>query len=118
MKTLTREFRGAAAAKILWTAERVKRLRGHRTQETFGRLIGVPKNTVWRWEAGYSRPDTKRSQKLSRLAKAEKFQMDWKLAGSMELLGDIEEGSRLLAKFLGFSSFRMAEKKEWNFGSI
>jgi len=81
---------------IQWTAERVKKLRGKRTQEEFGRLIRVPKNTVWRWEAGYAKPDAERAERLSRLAKKEKFLQDWKLEGSAELLGDLEEGSKIL----------------------
>ena len=89
-----------------WTAEKVKRLRGQRTQAQFGKLIGVPKNTVWRWEAGYARPDAKRSQRLSRLAKNERYQRDWELAGSAVLLDDLEEGSRLLAKMFGFKPLR------------
>jgi transcriptional regulator with XRE-family HTH domain len=83
-----------------WTSERVKRLRGRRTLEQFGRLLRVPKNTVWRWEAGYASPDNERSRRLSRLAKKERFLQDWKLAGSATLLGDLEEGSAHLAKHL------------------
>jgi len=85
-----------------WTAERVKRLRGKRTQLEFGALIRVPKNTVWRWEAGYSRPDAERCRRLSEIARKERFRPDWKLAGSATLLGDLEEGSRHLARHLKF----------------
>jgi hypothetical protein len=60
----------------------------------------VPKNTVWRWEAGYAKPDGERSKRLSRLAEKEGFLRDWKLAGSADLLGDIEEGSKHLARHL------------------
>src|SRR5881409_4402854 len=81
---------------VQWTAERVKKLRAKRTQEEFGKLIRVPKNTVWRWEAGYAKPDAERAERLSRLAKKEKFLQDWKLQGSAELLGDLEEGSKIL----------------------
>jgi transcriptional regulator with XRE-family HTH domain len=91
-----------------WTAERVRRLRGQRTQEQFGRLIGVPKDTVWRWEAGYARPDAKRSRKLYQLAESENFQKDWKLEGSATLLGDLEEGSKYLRKLLKPSLGRIA----------
>ena len=101
----------ALATAYSWTAAKVKRLRGRRTQEQFGKLIGVPKNTVWRWETGYSRPDARRSQKLSRLANVERFQQNWKIEGSETLLGDLEEGSRQLAKLFKFSPFRIAAKK-------
>ncbi len=56
-------------ASMEWTSQRVRRLRGKRTQAEFGQLIGVPKNTIWRWEAGYARPDAERAARLSRLAK-------------------------------------------------
>lgn len=83
-----------------WTPSRVKHLRGQRTLEEFGQLLSVPKNTVWRWEAGYARPDPVRQKRLSRLATKEGFLQDWKLAGSAVLLGDLEEGSKHLAKHL------------------
>ena len=89
-----------------WTPEKIKRLRGRRTQAEFGRLVGVPKNTVWRWEAGRARPDARRSQRLSHLVQTERFQTDWKLAGSATLVGDLEEGSRLIAKMFGFKRLR------------
>src|SRR5437867_12974201 len=79
-----------------WTAERVKRLRGKRTQAEFGQLIQVPKNTIWRWVAGYVKPDSERAARLSRLARKERFLQNWKLAGSAELLGDLEDGSQIL----------------------
>ncbi len=92
-----------------WTPERVKRLRGQRTLEEFGQLLSVPKNTVWRWEAGYTRPNPERARRLSKLAKKEKFLHDWKLAGSAILLGDLEEGSKHLAKHLKPSLARSSE---------
>ena len=85
---------------VTWTAVRVRQLRGQRTLVEFGSLIRVPKNTVWRWEAGYAKPDSERAKRLSKLAQKEGFLADWKLAGSAELFGDIEEGSRHLARHL------------------
>jgi|SRR6266566_6418329 len=111
MKVVGKEFRPVVTAENPWTAERVKRLRGKRTQEQFGKLVGVPKNTVWRWEAGYSRPDAKRSRRLARLAKMESFKRGWKLEGSAALLGDLEEGSREIAKLFKFSPIRLARTK-------
>ena len=108
---MTKETQLASATAYSWTAEKVTRLRGRRTQEQFGKLIGVPKNTVWRWETGNSRPDPKRSQKLSRLADTERFQQNWRIEGSAELLGDLEEGSKHLARLFKFSPFRIAVKK-------
>ncbi len=92
-----------------WTPSRVKHLRGQRTLEEFGQLLSVPKNTVWRWEAGYARPDSERAKRLSRLATKEKFLQDWNIAGSAVLLGDLEEGSKHLAKHLKPGLARSAE---------
>ena len=83
-----------------WTPDRVRNLRGQRTLMEFGALLGVPKNTVWRWEAGYAEPDSERSKRLSRLARKEGFLADWKITGSAELLGDLEEGSQHLSRHL------------------
>jgi len=91
-----------------WTPDKIKRLRGRRTQTEFGRLVGVPKNTVWRWEAGRAHPDARRSESLSRLVKAERFRTNWKVSGSVTLTGDLEEGSRLIAKMFGFKPIRRA----------
>lgn len=83
-----------------WTPVRVKQLRGKRTLEEFGSLLRVPKNTVWRWEAGYAKPDAARAGRLDRLAQKEKFQKGWKLSGTATLLGDLEEGSRHISRHL------------------
>ena len=95
-----------------WTPEKIRRLRGQRTQEEFGRVIRVPKNTVWRWEAGYAEPDSERARRLSLLAKRERFLQDWTLAGSAVLLGDIEEGSRHLSKHFRISPGSIGAKWE------
>ena len=95
-----------------WTPDRIKRLRGRRTQEAFGKLIRVPKNTVWRWEAGYARPDAERLRRLSTLAVKERARPDWKLAGSAVLLGDLEDGSGRMARLLAPSLRRSARQLE------
>ena len=81
-----------------WTPDQIKRLRGKRTQEEFGKAIRVPKNTVWRWESGYAKPGANRSLRLSQLAEKERRLQNWKVVGSVEILGDIEEGSRRIAE--------------------
>jgi transcriptional regulator with XRE-family HTH domain len=73
-----------------WTPRLIKRLRGKRTLAEFGALLGAPKNTVWRWEAGKSRPDVAYSKRLSGLARRERFLREWRLVGSMALVGDLE----------------------------
>jgi transcriptional regulator with XRE-family HTH domain len=83
---------------ITWTAQLIKMLRGKRTLAEFGELVGAPKNTVWRWEAGYTKPDGEHSKRLSELAEEECFLDDWRLAGSAEIVGDIEEGSHQAAE--------------------
>lgn len=82
---------------IVWTPSLIKQLRGKRTQAEFGALLGVPKNTVWRWEAGRAAPDGEHARSLSKCAESEYFIENWKLAGSMTLLGDIEEASRQIS---------------------
>ena len=76
----------------------IRRLRGKRTQADFGVLVGAPKNTVWRWEAGRSRPDVVHSTRLAALAEQEFFLQDWKLLGSMTLVGDLERAKSDVSK--------------------
>jgi transcriptional regulator with XRE-family HTH domain len=90
-----------------WTPEKIRRLRGRRTQEDFGKMLRVPKNTVWRWEAGYARPDAERSRRLERVAKKERVVEGWKVSGSAILLGDLEEGSRHLVSHFKISPRRI-----------
>ena len=96
-----------------WTPHLIKRLRGKRTQAEFGTLLGAPKNTVWRWEAGQARPDARYAARLSELARREHFLTDWQLAGSMTLLGDLESAkadiARLFHTSLERTSCQLAE---------
>jgi transcriptional regulator with XRE-family HTH domain len=77
-----------------WTPALIKRLRGKRTQEQFAQLIGAPKNTVWRWEAGHAAPAPAYAKKLSQIAAKERFLSDWQPVGSITWVGDLEAGSR------------------------
>lgn len=45
---------------IVWTKERIVALRSalNMTQEAFAAAVGVPQETVSRWEAGHARPET------------------------------------------------------------
>ena len=81
-----------------WTPALIRMLRGKRSQAAFGELIGVPKNTVWRWETGSVRPDPANANKLSALARREGFLKDWQLAGSMVLVGDLEMASNRIGE--------------------
>ena len=83
-----------AEAGIRWTPSLIKRLRGKRSQSELGDFLGVPKNTVWRWEVGRALPDREHAKALSRLAAQQGFLKDWKLVGSMKLLGSLERGSK------------------------
>ena len=80
-----------------WTPYLIKRLRGKRTQTEFGALLGAPKNTVWRWEAGQARPDAGYTVRLTALAEREHFLCDWQLVGSMRLRGDLESAKADIA---------------------
>src|SRR5438093_6856491 len=84
-----------------WTPALVKHLRGKRTQEEFAQLLGAPKNTVWRWEAGQAVPAAAYAKKLSQLAAREGFLQDWQPVGSIAWVGDLEAGAREIA--LAFS---------------
>jgi DNA-binding XRE family transcriptional regulator len=85
---------------IFWSPALIKKLRGKRTQQDFGSLLGVPKNTVWRWEVGQVRPTGGNAKRLSELADQEHFLRDWKLRGSIEVLGDLEKASTELKKIV------------------
>ena len=80
-----------------WTPGLIKGLRGKRSQAEFGALVGVAKNTVWRWEAGYAAPDAAASGRLARLAEREDFLDDWHLVGSITRIGNLEAGSRRIS---------------------
>ena len=93
-----------------WTPHLIKRLRGKRTQAEFGALLGAPKNTVWRWEAGQVHPDTRYAARLSALAVREHFLTDWQLVGSMTLLGDLESAKADIAKLFRMSLERTSRQ--------
>jgi transcriptional regulator with XRE-family HTH domain len=76
-----------------WTPRLIKQLRGKRTLSDFGELLGTSKSTVWRWEAGEVRPDAANAGRLSELAEREGFLEEWKLVGSMTLVGDVESAN-------------------------
>ena len=93
-------------AALCWTPYLLKRLRGKRTQAAFGALLGVSKDTVWRWEAGQTCPTAPYATRLSALAACEHFLTDWQLVGSMTLLGDLESAKTDIAAL-----FRTALKR-------
>jgi transcriptional regulator with XRE-family HTH domain len=101
---------GAPTKAFTWTPTIIKRLRGKRTQSEFGTLIGVPKNTVWRWEAGRAVPDAEHASRLSNLAENERFLEDWRLEGSLKFLGDIEEDSKRLLRLFSKCILRTARQ--------
>ncbi len=81
-----------------WTSTLIRMLRGKRTQTDFGKLIGAPKNTVWRWEAGLTAPHPIYVARLNELAEAEHFLVDWQLVGSViEVANNLDSGSRQIA---------------------
>ncbi len=100
----------ATTKEIRWTPRLIKRLRGNRTLAEFGSLLGAPKNTVWRWEAGKAEPAETYVERLSRLAERERFLEDWKLAGSMILLGDLESAKAEIAALFRQSLERTARQ--------
>jgi hypothetical protein len=105
-KTTAREQKQA----LDWTPHLIKLLRGKRTQAEFGTLLGAPKNTVWRWEAGQARPEARYAARLSALAEREHFLTDWQLVGSMTLLGDLESAKADIAKLFRMSLERTSRQ--------
>ena len=95
---------------LRWTPHLIKRLRGKRTQAEFSALLGAPKNTVWRWEAGQAHPEARYAARLSELAECEHFLTDWQLVGSMTLLGDLESAKVDIAKLFRTSLERMSRQ--------
>ena len=93
-----------------WTPRLIKRLRGKRALTEFGALLNAPKNTVWRWEAGKSEPDDAYAARLSDIAERERFLEDWKLVGSMTLVGDLEGAKAEIAKLFRQSLERTASQ--------
>jgi len=93
-----------------WTPRLVKQLRGKRTLADFGALIGAPKNTVWRWEAGHAQPDATYSERLSELAERDHFLKNWTLAGSMQLIGDLESAKAEIAELFRTSIERTSRQ--------
>jgi len=79
-----------AKKEIRWTPRLVRELRGERSLVDFAASIGAEKNTVAGWEVGKAQPDETYCERLSDLAEREEFLKDWKLAGSMRLLDDLD----------------------------
>ena len=94
---------------LTWNPSLIRQLRGKRTQSEFGALLGVPKNTVWRWESGQVKPAGESAGLLSALAEKEHFLSGWNLRGSLEIVGGIEEGSKLIRKMVKKSLLRSAK---------
>lgn len=103
---MVKQMSGAIEKETGWTPRLIKQLRGKRSLAGFGALLGAPKNTVWRWEAGQARPDRIYSERLSNLAERERFLKDWKLAGSMTLIGDLESAKNEIARLFRKSAER------------
>ena len=80
-----------------WTPALIRHLRGKRTQEEFAQKLGAPKNTVWRWEAGYTFPAPAYAKKLSAIAAQEGFLSDWKAVGSVVWVADLDAGAKEIA---------------------
>ena len=95
---------------LAWTPHLIKRLRGKRTQAAFGALLGAPKNTVWRWEAGQAHPEAQYAARLSELAEREHFLTDWQLVGSMTLLDDLESAKADIARLFRTSLERTSRQ--------
>src|SRR5437660_9897441 len=85
---------------LRWSPRLIRDLRGKRSQAKFGALLGVAKNTVWRWEAGYAEPEAAAVARLTGLAERENFLADWHLVGSIPRIGHPEDESRRIAEMI------------------
>ncbi len=85
---------------IHWTSGLIRDLRGKRSQAEFAQLVGVAKNTVWRWESGYAEPDLACQARLTEIAAQEDFLAGWQLVGSITRIGNLEKGSGQIAKMI------------------
>jgi len=107
---MVKEMNSITKKEMRWTPRLVKKLRGKRTLADFGALIGAPKNTVWRWEVGQAQPDATYAERLAELAEREHFLKNWKLAGSMTLIGDLETAKAEIAELFRASIERTARR--------
>jgi transcriptional regulator with XRE-family HTH domain len=82
--------------RVRWAPTDLKGLRGKRSLQEFGDVLGVTKNTVWRWEAGRVTPDVAQMKKLNELAAKQGYWDQWQLKGSATLVGNLEEASAKL----------------------
>lgn len=96
--------------RVRWTPRSIKRLRGKRTLTEFGAMLGAPRNTIWRWEAGKSQPGKTYAERLSELAGRERFFVEWSLAGSMTMLGDLGSAKAEIAAMFRHSIERSARQ--------
>ena len=87
---MVKEMTSVTKKKTRWTPRLVKQLRAKRSLADFAALIGASKNSVRRWEVGQAQPDATHAERLSELAVHENFLKDWKLVGSMTLIGGLE----------------------------
>ena len=62
------------------------------------------------WEVGCAVPDREHAKALSRLAAQMEFLKDWKLVGSMKLLGSLEHGSKEISAKVMKSLLRSANE--------
>ena len=93
---------------VRWTPALIKRLRGKRSLSEFATLLDAPKNTVWRWESGRTRPDAPHARRLRELAEAERFCEDWELVGSIALVNDLDGADAEIAALFRASIGRTA----------
>lgn len=72
--------------------------------------MGTTEEVVAGWEAGKPVADETNCEQLSPLAEREHFPEDWKLAGSMTLLDDLENAKAEIDDLFGKSIERTARQ--------
>jgi transcriptional regulator with XRE-family HTH domain len=100
----------AEQTQFYWTPALIKDLRGNRSLFEFAARLGVTKNTVWRWEAGYVKPDAASREKLDEVAASEQFLADWRVVGSIVEIGDLEKADQQLKQIIRRSLLRSVQR--------
>lgn len=106
-------MRSIAKKEIRWTPRLIRELRGDRTLADFAASISASRDMISGWEAGKVQPDETSFELLSEMAQREHFLKDWKLAGSMRVLDDLENAKAeiddLFRKSIERSARQLAE---------
>jgi predicted transcriptional regulator len=110
---MVKQMTSVTKKELRWTPRLVKQLRGKRSLADFAAMIGASKKSVRRWEVGQAQPDATYAERLSDLAVRENFLKDWKLVGSMTLVGDLESAKAEISELFRKSGERSEDSAKF-----